>query len=582
MIKVLQSQSSNRVGTAIHLIVVSILIGTTGCVDAIRRGQSPDNSLIKMGDRNDKTKFVGQICGIKGIRPMPVEGIGLVVGLEGTGCEPKPSGQKEYLLRELRGSKLIENTKAALASPNTAMVLVRGFIPPTAKKGDPIDLQVITPAKSDTKSLRYGELLKTDLRPMAVMNRSVQTGNVAGRAKGALLIDSIFTSDHDQQSEQSARILGGGVVNIDRDLSLVIHSKDSTVKLSRSVAHAINERYSSYSDSLRKNAATPETDRIVKLAIPDEYKNNLGRFIQSLQAMAYGESDHEKAERLKDLELRIADAASSRRAAIELEAIGEDALPILKRAIVHPDFEIRFYVAESLAYMGRSEGIEHLKLAAETEPAFRWHALTALSSIANAESEQALKSLLHAESAETRYGAFRALSVSAPDDPNVRGKLLSDEFYFHDIASEGSALVHFSQTKRPEIVVFGNERVAEDFIFVQPGLTARAIDRNRVRVVKFDALDGEIRLTCSASIGELIKTLSRFGVDYSTLLEMFQEADGNDTLNARLIVNAAPRIGSKSMKDSVQSDSEISEKYISTKVPELFSDVSAGSLEELE
>ena len=63
-------------------------------------------------------------------------------------------------------------------------------------------------------------------------------------------------------------------------------------------------------------------------------------------------------------------------------------------------------------------------------------------------------------------------------------------------------------------------------------------------------------------------------MDYTSLLEMFREADSNDTLNSRLVINAAPRIGSKSMQDAVSmSGDERSEKYIASPIPELFADV---------
>ena len=180
-------------------------------------------------------------------------------------------------------------------------------------------------------------------------------------------------------------------------------------------------------------------------------------------------------------------------------------------------------------------------------------------------------------SAETRYGAFRALNACSPNDRSVQGKLLSDEFYLHDISSEAQGMIHFARSKRPEIVVFGNEKVSEDFIFVQPGLTARAIDKDRVRIKRFDPVNGEIKLTCSTEVAELIKTLARFGLDYTTMLEMCREADSNDTLNARLVINAAPRIGSKSRQDALSDEAEKSDRYIAQKAPELFSDVETGS-----
>ena len=67
--------------------------------------------------------------------------------------------------------------------------------------------------------------------------------------------------------------------------------------------------------------------------------------------------------------------------------------------------------------------------------------------------------------------------------------------------------------------------------------------------------------------------MARLGSGYTTIVEMFREAEAGDTLNGRLAINAAPRIGSKSMADSVNGSTERSEKYIAAPAPDLFSDI---------
>ncbi len=566
------------------LVVVAIcaLVATfSGCGKAIRRAQSPDSAFTKFDDRKSTSKFIGDVCGVNGLRPSQIEGIGLVVGLEGTGSEPSPSGQKDYLLRELKSSKTTANAKAAIASPNTSMVMLRGLIPAGAKKGDRMDIEIVTLPDTDTTSLKYGELLPTELRPMAFLSRSVKLGNVMGSAKGRVLVDSLFDGGRDEQSQLKGRILGGGIIGEDRDLTLVVNTEETSVKVTRSIAYSINQRYSTYTASGRDNTATPVTDRIIELSVPQAYQYNLGRFIQSLLAMSYGESVDERVSRLDELDRRISDPATSQRAAIELEAIGEEGLPSLERALKHPDFEVRFYVAESLAYMGRTDGIPHLKLAAESEPAFRWHALTALASIDSKSAKTALFDLFDVQSAETRYGAFRALTACCPDDHRITGQMLANDFHFHQIPSKGPAMIHFSRTRRPEIVLFGGQdMVADNFLYVEAGMTIKAVGNQRVQITRFDPVDGESQFSCSAEISELIRTLAKLGFGYTTMLELCREADGEGTLNSRLVINAAPRIGSKSMADSVNGNLEsddISDRYIANPAPDLFSDVELNS-----
>lgn len=568
--------STRTIVVAMLGVAVCVSVSSTGCVNPIRRGQSPDQSFAKLSAKKDEsqTKFVGDVCGVKGLRPVRVEGIGLVVGLDGTGSNPGPSEQKDYLLRELKARKSTGSAKEALKSPNTSMVLVRALIPAAARKGDKIDVEVSTVPKSDTRSLKFGNLLSSDLRPVAAAGKAVRFGHIAARTKGLVLVDSMFESREEEATLLSGRILGGATVKEDRELTLIVNSEETSVKLARSIAHSINQRYSATTADRRENVAHPVTDRVIELQIPKRYEHNLGRFIQALQAMSYGEKVEDRLARLDELERKIVDPTLARRAAIELEAIGEEAVPALERALKNPDFEVRFHVAEALAYLGETAGIPHLKLAAESEPAFRWHALTALASIDKPNARDTLTSLFNVQSAETRYGAFRAIKASQGNRGSMSGTLLADDFYLHEVDSKVDGMIHFSRTKQPEIVIFGNDQaVASNFMFVEPGLTIRAINSERIQITRFDPVEGKTNFSCSTRASDLIRTMARMGADYTTILEMFREADSGGTLAGRLVINAAPKIGSKSMSDSVNSESERSEKYIAAPAPELFSDI---------
>ena len=131
--------------------------------------------------------------------------------------------------------------------------------------------------------------------------------------------------------------------------------------------------------------------------------------------------------------------------------MGEEGVPALTRALRHPDLEVRFHAAQALAYLGEEAGVEQLLEAAETEPAFRWHALTALATLDKGASTEALSELLHVESAETRYGAFRSLKAQSPFGPLVRGEVLSD-FVLNVVPSKSEpmlSLIHISEPTRP-------------------------------------------------------------------------------------------------------------------------------------
>ena len=72
-------------------------------------------------------------------------------------------------------------------------------------------------------------------------------------------------------------------------------------------------------------------------------------------------------------------------------------------------FDMKFYAAEALAYLDDTAAAGVLAEVARNEPAFRVNALAALSAMDDASAYEGLRSLLEVKSAETRYGAFRAL-----------------------------------------------------------------------------------------------------------------------------------------------------------------------------
>ena len=142
---------------------------------------------------------------------------------------------------------------------------------------------------------------------------------------------------------------------------------------------------------------------------------------------------------------------SASRAALRLEAIGHEAVATLKKGLASTDAEVRFYAAEALAYLDEADAAPALAGAAKDEPAFRVYALTALSALDDSASYEALRDLLDSDSAETRYGAFRALWSAYRDVPQFRGEALgNNKFSYHAIDSHGPPMIHLTGSFRPE------------------------------------------------------------------------------------------------------------------------------------
>ena len=119
---------------------------------------------------------------------------------------------------------------------------------------------------------------------------------------------------------------------------------------------------------------------------------------------------------------------------------------------------MQFYAAEALAYLDRREAAEPLGKAAHNA-AFRSQALTALSVMRDSAAYDQLRELLGVPSAETRYGAFRALTVMCPDDSLVKGENLGEQFSYHVLDTKGPPMIHVTRNRRAEVVLFGlNQR----------------------------------------------------------------------------------------------------------------------------
>jgi hypothetical protein len=159
------------------------------------------------------------------------------------------------------------------------------------------------------------------------------------------------------------------------------------------------------------------------------------------------------------------------------------------------------------------------------------------------------------------------------------GKWLGD-FYLHRIPSDTvDPMLHFSRSKRPEIVMFGNDQtVTNNFLYVESRLTIRATGNGTVTVTRYSAENGEERKVCSNRVADLIETLAQTGFSYSEILKMFRSSKDSGTLSSRLVVNAMPKLGRSYVPGELEEESpaERSQHYLSDSLPGLFDNDGLG------
>ena len=531
--------------TGISLLAIAF---SSGCM-SLWSGRTSDQPLVQEED-DAEIRLVGDLARPSGMRYAPVEAVSLVNGLKGTGSDPPPNSRRRVLIGKLQQEN-VSKPNAVLASPATSLVIVRGFIPPGAQKGDRIDVEVMTPSRSETTSLAGGYLLPTRLQDLAVLSGQIHSGHVRALSEGSLLVDSMFNPSGDQRLEARGRILGGGVCRESRPLRLVLKEEHHSVRYAAMIGEAVNRRFHTFDNGIKKGAATPKRDTYVDLAVHPRYRHNLGRYMRVVLAIPLVETSAERAERLIALESELMQAETASDAALQLEAVGKDAKDILAKGLASENPQVSFFSAEALGYLDDESAVAHLADAARDESAFRWRAFAALGSMNALKAHDALSELLHVSSAEARYGAFRALQAMNPRDPLVQPLVLGETLVIHEVATSGPMMVHVAKSRRPEIVIFGTEQKLQTPLVILAGkeIVVQSQGGTRVKVTRPIAGSDNKTEYCSNDLIDVIRTIVKVDGSYADVVSAVRAAKAQDALVARLEFDALPRPGRKYLSD---------------------------------
>lgn len=522
-------------------LAVILAAGTAvaGCAGSAIRSQSPEiEALAKL---EAGTRLVGDYCMAWGLGAKRIERAALVTGLASTGSDPPPGPQRSTLVADMQSRGVIEPNRL-LASPATALVWVHGFLPPGVRKGERFDVVIEVPPNHDTTSLAGGWLMETRLAEMAIVDNTIRDGHELGVAVGPVLVDPVAEGTRDSKSKLRARVPGGGVSLTDREIGLAISPEHRSFAMSKRLGDWINRRFHAVIRGAKRGVASPKTDRYIALEVPDVYRHNLSRYLRVVQAVAVIEPPEGRHARLQLLTRQMADPVTAPAAALRLEAIGKEAIPTLRDALDSGDPEIRFAAAEALAYLGESVAAPRLAEAAGSLRSARPAALAALSVIDDARGIDALQSLLASRSAETRYGAFRALWKMDRNLPLVRGERLGDACSLHVLDVAGPPLVHVTRSERPEIVFFGTSHPVDDGLRAEAGPSiVVVVEGTKARVSRFAAGEADRATEVAAAADEIVRAVIDVGGTYPDAVQFLQQASSARALQSRLAFDAVPR-----------------------------------------
>jgi len=485
---VVNSASVARSAVTLVLAVGTTLIG--GCADKGPTRQAKSDGPLVIRDVPAALRgTIGSESTLRGIEPVLVSGIGLVVGLDGTGGGPYPAAVQGTMERELARQGMGKGTlndggplagltpQQILARKDVAVVVVEAVIAPGSPKGSRFDLRVSALPGTSTTSLENGKLWTTDLRfgPPAVVG--AQMARVIGQARGAVFINPFTESTAAPIAETApeagaaaadaqvpaipgsdgvvrtvGRILGGGVVSEPLALELVLDN--SSHARASAIQKAINTRFPPEGGS---NTAHGRGAQSITVQVPPQYRDRPADFVNTLMALRIDtQFSTEYAKRYVD-ELEKSPGLSDRLQWC-IEAIGQPAVPFLVRLYDFPEFLPRMAALRAGARLGDPRaGAYLIKLATDKGSPIPLRAEAAelagyLGS--NPSVDLALRELVSAEDLEVRAAAYNAMVMR--NDPAIRRSYIDNKFIL-DVVPSTRPLIYVTQQGMPRVVVFGDD-----------------------------------------------------------------------------------------------------------------------------
>jgi len=187
---------------------------------------------------------IKDIVDIQGLRSNSLTGVGLIIGLAGTGDSTLLS--RQMLTNMLRDSGLVLSP-SDFTGGNIAVVWVTSELGPFAREGSRIDVDVS--AIGDAKSLQGGKLLPTPLKGLDGQVYAIADGGVSIGGWTASGDKASITKNH----QTVGRIPGGAVVekeeiatfveNIGGHRLITFNLRNSDFSTAEQISKAINQDY---------------------------------------------------------------------------------------------------------------------------------------------------------------------------------------------------------------------------------------------------------------------------------------------------------------------------------------------------
>ena len=224
---------------------------------------------------------IKDIAKISGVRSNQLIGYGLVIGLDGTGDDMKNSlftlqSVSNMMIRN--GITIDPSTLNNLKIKNVASVMVTAELPPFARPGSTIDVEVSS--IGDAKSLAGGTLIMTPLKGV--------DHSVYAVAQGPLAIGAFSFGGKSAKAQKNhptvGRIANGAIVEntvafqVGENGTLTYQLENSDFTTADHMSKAINAAFG-------PQTATPEDSGTIKVSIPQTYTSRVVDFIANIESL---------------------------------------------------------------------------------------------------------------------------------------------------------------------------------------------------------------------------------------------------------------------------------------------------------
>lgn len=482
--------------TACVLSILFLVFLTGGCGEPAVTTKEPSEhaTVIDLG------ATIGSLAEVFSFGSIPVEGYGLVGGLNGTGSSECPTPIREYLkqyiLKQLSEDKV--DVDELISSHDTAVVAVQGIMPTAVPKNQYFDVRVIALPNTQTTSIEGGWLYSTELKTIGGFGVSTKA---LASAKGPVFMDTLSSEG---TNKKIGYVLAGGRVLDDYEINMGLYQPD--YKTASLICSKLNGRFGSGT----ARAVSPSQ---IELKVPAAYKKQKQRFASIIKAIYLMETPEATKERISTFVRKLATSEDKYASEIALEAIGNKSLNKLAALLNSSQEQVRLAAARCMLNLGSDRGLNMLReIASDKDSAYRLEAFKAISTSASRNDAIAIsRKLLRDSDFNIRFAAYE--NLRRLDDITITQKFIASSFYLEQIVQTEHKEIYVSRSGQPRIVLFGAPIYCHNNIFIQSAagnITINAPEGQKyVSIIRKHPKRPNVmvQLKSSFELGDIIQTL---------------------------------------------------------------------------